>query len=210
MTAKPLLPLEVTAQASDALAWLRTKVPASAQLTGDTRRLARGDVFLAYVLGNERLSTDGRPHIAQAIAAGAGAILYEADGFDWTFGDAVPHLALNSLHQLAGPIAAGWYGNPARGMAVTGITGTNGKTSCSQWLARCCRPPARRARPSARSAPASPMRSSRPASPRPMRCNCRPAWLACMMPARARWRWKCPPTASNRSAWRVRISRSRC
>lgn len=136
MTAKPLLPLEVTAQASDALAWLRTKLPASARLTGDTRRLAQGDVFLAYVLGNERLSTDGRPHIAQAIAAGAGAILYEADGFDWPFGDAVPHLALNNLHQLAGPIAAGWYGNPARGVAVTGMTGTNGKTSCSQWLAR--------------------------------------------------------------------------
>ncbi|QQX86255.1 UDP-N-acetylmuramoyl-L-alanyl-D-glutamate--2,6-diaminopimelate ligase [Cupriavidus necator] len=136
MTAKPLLPLEVTAQASNALAWLRTNVAAAAQLTGDTRRLARGDVFFAYVLGNERLATDGRPYIAQAIAAGAGAIVYEADGFDWPFGDVVPHLAVSRLHQLAGPIAAGWHGNPVRGLAVTGITGTNGKTSCSQWLAR--------------------------------------------------------------------------
>ncbi|KWR87665.1 UDP-N-acetylmuramoyl-L-alanyl-D-glutamate--2,6-diaminopimelate ligase [Cupriavidus sp. IDO] len=136
MTVKPLLPLEVTTQASNALAWLRTNVQASAQLTGDTRRLARGDVFFAYVLGNERLATDGRPHIAQAIAAGAGAVVYEADGFDWTFGDAVPHLAVTNLYQVAGPIAAGWHGNPARGLAVTGITGTNGKTSCSQWLAR--------------------------------------------------------------------------
>jgi len=136
MTAKPLLPLEVTARASDALAWLRTQVPARVQLTGDTRRLSPGDVFLAYVLGNERLATDGRPHIAQAISAGAGAILYEADGYDWAFGDAVPHLALPNLYQLAGPIAAGWHGNPARGLAVTGVTGTNGKTSCSQWLAR--------------------------------------------------------------------------
>ncbi|MCO4892257.1 UDP-N-acetylmuramoyl-L-alanyl-D-glutamate--2,6-diaminopimelate ligase [Cupriavidus sp. WGtm5] len=136
MTAKPLLPLEVTAQASNALAWLRTNVAAAAQLSGDTRRLARGDVFFAYVLGNDRLATDGRPYIAQAIAAGAGAVVYEADGFDWPFGDAVPHLAVSRLHQLAGPIAAGWHGNPARGLAVTGITGTNGKTSCSQWLAR--------------------------------------------------------------------------
>ncbi|AQV95692.1 UDP-N-acetylmuramoyl-L-alanyl-D-glutamate--2, 6-diaminopimelate ligase [Cupriavidus necator] len=136
MTAKPLLPLEVTAQASNALAWLRTNVSAAAQLSGDTRRLARGDVFFAYVLGNARLATDGRPHIAQAIAAGAGAVVYEADGFDWPFGDVVPHLALSHLYQLAGPVAAGWHGNPARGLAVTGITGTNGKTSCSQWLAR--------------------------------------------------------------------------
>ena len=136
MTAMPLLPLEVSAQASTALAWLRTHAPATARLTGDTRRLQPGDVFFAYVLGNDRLATDGRPHIDKAIAAGASAIVYEADGFQWPHGDAVPHLAVSQLHALAGPIAAGWHGNAARGLAVTGITGTNGKTSCAQWLAR--------------------------------------------------------------------------
>jgi len=136
MTAKPLLPLEVSAQASNALAWLRTHAPATARLTGDTRRLQPGDVFFAYVLGNERLATDGRPHIDKAIAAGASAILYEADGYAWTHGDAVPYLAVSQLHELAGPIAAGWHGVAARGLSVTGITGTNGKTSCAQWLAR--------------------------------------------------------------------------
>ena len=136
MTAKPLLPIEVSTQASNALAWLYAHVPAGAKLTGDTRRLQPGDVFLAYVLGNERLATDGRPHIAGAIAAGASALIYEADGFDWSHGDAVPHLGLPQLHRLAGPIAAGWYGVGARNLAVSGITGTNGKTSCAQWLAR--------------------------------------------------------------------------
>lgn len=136
MTAKPLLPIEVSAQASVALAWLHAHAPAGARLTGDTRRLQPGDVFFAYVLGNERLATDGRPHIDKAIAAGASAVIYEADGFDWPHGDAVPHLPVSQLHWLAGPIAAGWYGNGARGLAVTGITGTNGKTSCAQWLAR--------------------------------------------------------------------------
>jgi UDP-N-acetylmuramoyl-L-alanyl-D-glutamate--2,6-diaminopimelate ligase len=136
MIARPLLPLEVTTRAAEVLTWLRQHVRADAELTGDTRRMRAGDVFFAYVLGNARLATDGRPHIARAIAAGAGAILYEADGFDWSFGEAVPHLAVPNLHQLAGPIAAGWHGNPARGLAITGITGTNGKTSCSQWLAR--------------------------------------------------------------------------
>lgn len=136
MTAKPLLPIEVSAQASVALAWLHAHAPAGARLTGDTRRLQPGDVFFAYVLGNERLATDGRPHIDKAIAAGASAVIYEADGFDWPHGDAVPHLPVSQLHWLAGPIAAGWYGIGARGLAVTGITGTNGKTSCAQWLAR--------------------------------------------------------------------------
>lgn len=132
----PLTPLEIAAQAADALAWLRAHAPASATLAGDTRRLQPGDVFFAYVLGNARLATDGRPHIADAIARGASAVIHEAEGFDWPHGEAVPHLAVTGLCQLAGPIAAGWFGNRARGMAVTGITGTNGKTSCSQWLAR--------------------------------------------------------------------------
>jgi len=136
MTGKPLLPLEVSAQASNALAWLRTHAPENAQLTGDTRRLQPGDVFFAYVLGNERLATDGRPHIDKAIAAGASAIVYEADNFTWAHGDRVPHLTVSQLHELAGPISAGWHGIAARKLAVTGITGTNGKTSCSQWLAR--------------------------------------------------------------------------
>jgi len=136
MTAQPLLPLEVSVQASNALAWLHAHAPAGAKLTGDTRRLQPGDVFFAYVLGNERLATDGRPHIDKAIAVGASAVIYEAEGFTWTHGDGVPHLGIPRLHELAGPIAAGWYGVAARGLTVTGITGTNGKTSCAQWLAR--------------------------------------------------------------------------
>lgn len=122
--------------AVDAVAWLRQHARAEAALTGDTRRLSAGDVFFAYVLGNQRLSTDGRPHIADAIARGAAAVVHESRGYAWTHGDAVPHLAIEDLHALAGPIAAEWYGIAVRQLAVTGITGTNGKTSCSQWLAR--------------------------------------------------------------------------
>mgnify|MGYP003351098182 CR=1 FL=1 len=43
MTAKPLLPIEVSTQASNALAWLHAHAPAGAKLTGDTRRLQPGD-----------------------------------------------------------------------------------------------------------------------------------------------------------------------
>ncbi|MGY8525795.1 UDP-N-acetylmuramoyl-L-alanyl-D-glutamate--2,6-diaminopimelate ligase [Paracidovorax citrulli] len=121
---------------SDAIAFLRAHAAPGARLTGDTRRLQPGDVFFAYVLGNPRLSSDGRPYIAEAIARGAAAVVFEGDGFAWPHGETVPHLAVRELHRHAGPIAAGWYENDARGLAVTGITGTNGKTSCSQWLAR--------------------------------------------------------------------------
>ena len=126
--------------AAKAAAWLRQHAGQqsghTARLTGDTRRLRQGDVFFAYVLGNQRLSTDGRPYIGEALARGAAAVVYESRGYEWPHGDAVPHLPIEGLERLAGPIAAAWYGNAARGLAITGITGTNGKTSCSQWLAR--------------------------------------------------------------------------
>ena len=35
-----------------------------------------------------------------------------------------------------GPIAAGYYGSPSERLLSVGVTGTNGKTSCSQWIAQ--------------------------------------------------------------------------
>jgi UDP-N-acetylmuramoyl-L-alanyl-D-glutamate--2,6-diaminopimelate ligase len=44
-------------------------------------------------------------------------------------------LAVPALNELAGSIASGWYCDPSDTMRVIGVTGTNGKTSCSQWIA---------------------------------------------------------------------------
>ena len=135
-----MLPIELAAEADNALTWLRAHAPATARLTGDTRRLAPGDVFFAYVLGNQRLSTDGRPHIAQAIAAGASAVIYEADGFAWQHGEAVAHLGVDGLH-LAGPVAAtaAWR----QPLAVTGTPAAPmaRPRAASGWPG-CCRRPA--------------------------------------------------------------------
>ena len=48
-------------------------------LAADSRAVARGDVFLAYP--GER--TDGRRFVADAVAHGAAAVLWERDGFAW-------------------------------------------------------------------------------------------------------------------------------
>lgn len=42
---------------------------------------------------------------------------------------------MKALDELAGPIASAWYGEPTASMLTIGVTGTNGKTSCSQWIA---------------------------------------------------------------------------
>lgn len=115
----------------DILAWLRASAPA-AQLSSDSRSIAAGDVFLAYP-GD---TTDGRRYIAHAVAAGARAVVYEADGFAWDDALAVPHRAVPALKQVAGPLAAAYYGRPDEQMFTVAVTGTNGKTSCTQWLGK--------------------------------------------------------------------------
>jgi UDP-N-acetylmuramoyl-L-alanyl-D-glutamate--2,6-diaminopimelate ligase len=103
-----------------------------AGLEADSRALERGDVFLAYP-GEH---ADGRQFVADAVARGAGAVLWERDGFAWPRALDVPNVAVAGLKRLAGPLAAEVYGRPSEKLWAVGVTGTNGKTSCSQWIAR--------------------------------------------------------------------------
>lgn len=106
-------------------------VPVS-RVVADSRKVAAGDLFLAC-MGEYQ---DGRNFIPQAIAAGAAAVLWEQDDFSWNPAWQVPHLAVPGLRWLAGPIAAHVLGDPSRHMPVIGVTGTNGKTSITHWLAQ--------------------------------------------------------------------------
>ena len=127
----------IAARFTPVLDWLRAQVPAGADITSDTRKLKTGDVFVAYVLGNVRKHGDGRPHIPQAIAAGASAVLAEAHGYAMPADAPVRILPVDGLAELAGPLAAQWYSVPGPDtLRVIGVTGTNGKTSCSQWIAQ--------------------------------------------------------------------------
>ncbi len=116
--------------AIDVVAQLRRQAPAARGMTADSRRVSAGDVFLAFP-GDVH---DGRRHIAAAIGAGAAAVLWEPAGHDWREGD-VTNLAVPDLRANAASLAAAWYGDPSKNLWMTGITGTNGKTSVSHWLA---------------------------------------------------------------------------
>jgi UDP-N-acetylmuramoyl-L-alanyl-D-glutamate--2,6-diaminopimelate ligase len=103
------------------------------RLETDSRRVRQGDVFVAFP--GER--SDGRSYIPQAIAAGARAVVWEADGFGWSAQWRVPNVGIAGLRRQLGHLAAHVYGQPSAKMWVVGVTGTNGKTSCSQWIAQC-------------------------------------------------------------------------
>ncbi|WP_374352851.1 UDP-N-acetylmuramoyl-L-alanyl-D-glutamate--2,6-diaminopimelate ligase [Chitinimonas sp.] len=107
-------------------------VAAGRRIVADSRQLAPGDCFIAY----RGEYADGRSHIPAAIAAGAGAVLWEAEEFVWQGDWAVPNLPLPALRDLAGIVAAHLLGNPSQAMFSVGVTGTNGKTSCAHWLAQ--------------------------------------------------------------------------
>jgi UDP-N-acetylmuramoyl-L-alanyl-D-glutamate--2,6-diaminopimelate ligase len=121
--------LATVSSLAEILAWLQDVAPA-AQLSSDSRTVAEGDVFFAYP-GDD---ADGRKYISQAVQQGARAVVYEADDFHWDDAWDVPHLAIAQLKKSAGSIANAYYGQPDAHMFTVAVTGTNGKTSCTQWL----------------------------------------------------------------------------
>ncbi|MGF6776606.1 UDP-N-acetylmuramoyl-L-alanyl-D-glutamate--2,6-diaminopimelate ligase [Paraburkholderia sp. GAS334] len=116
-------------QIADALTWLHARVQPAAHLHADTRSIAAGDVFLAYAVDG----ADNRPFIDNAIERGATAVLVQPENFTAAI-DPATTLAVPALNELAGSIASAWYSDPSDAMLVVGVTGTNGKTSCSQWI----------------------------------------------------------------------------
>ena len=115
--------------AQDAVRWLRGQI--TGRLQTDSRQVAKGDAFIAW----PGAATDGRAHVAQALARGAAACLVEAQGVEaFDFSDA-RIVALPGLKAASGEIAALWYDRPSEQLQVLAVTGTNGKTTTAWWLA---------------------------------------------------------------------------
>ncbi len=107
----------------------------------DSRSVSKGDVFFA--LSGTR--AHGHDYIAQALAADAAAVLWDRAPGVASIDQAkighgkhhsVPVIGVERLREHLGEIAARYYGHPSHSMTVFGVTGTNGKTSCSQFVAR--------------------------------------------------------------------------
>ena len=105
------------------------------RLTSDSRRAAPGSAFFAW----PGRAGDGRRHIGEAVARGCAAVLWEAGadegGFRWNPDWPVPNVPVRNLRHEAGFLANAFHGRPSEAMWVCGVTGTNGKTSCAQWIA---------------------------------------------------------------------------
>lgn len=110
--------------------WLKERVQGA--LHADSRPVGAGDGFIAW----PGAATDGRKHVASALAQGAAACLVEHDGveaFDFQGDDRIA--SYPGLKAATGPIASAFYDNPSAALEVLAVTGTNGKTSTAWWLA---------------------------------------------------------------------------
>lgn len=105
-------------------------------LTLDSRAVVTGNVFIALAGSKQH----GLSHAKQAETQGACAIIFDPAGGGRELVDDfqgnVPLIAVDNLGLALGDIAARFYGDPSLSMTVIGITGTNGKTSCSQFLSQ--------------------------------------------------------------------------
>jgi len=117
-----------------------TVIDSDCEVTGlsiNSREVHQGDLFIAC---------RGEQHHAlkfavDAINRGAVAIVYETplDNIEDLAGLAVyaiPVIAVSGLSNKVGFIADRFYARPSQSMRVVGVTGTNGKTSCSHFLAQ--------------------------------------------------------------------------
>ncbi len=101
-------------------------------MTADSRQVQAGSLFVAY----KGDATDGRAYIPQAITSGASAVMWEQEGFAWNADWKVPNQSVAELKQAVGMLASEFYGKPSEQLWMVGVTGTNGKTTCSHWLAQ--------------------------------------------------------------------------
>ena len=117
----------------DAVALLSRLAVRPRRITADSRQVRAGDAFAAF----PGQLADGRTFIPDAIARGAGSVLWEALSFRWDAAWRVSNVAVEDLKAKLGAIAHQIYSRPSHDLSVIGVTGTNGKTSCTHWIAQC-------------------------------------------------------------------------
>ncbi len=115
----------------DAIDALPTKI---VHATASSRDVRPGSIFLAY----PGATHDGRNFIGDAAARGVAAVLVEYSelGQQFVIEPNVPIIMVKGLRAFASGIGAHVNQHPANELWMVGVTGTNGKTSVSHWIAQ--------------------------------------------------------------------------
>jgi len=101
-------------------------------LCADSREVEPGQVFVA----RRGASSDGARFIEPAVRAGAVAVLREGVPGFHVRADGVAEVYVADVAAATGVLADRFFDHPSRALEVVGVTGTNGKTSVSHFLAQ--------------------------------------------------------------------------
>lgn len=94
----------------------------------DSRKVQPGFLFVAV----KGTLSDGHAFLGKAVESGACAIVCET--LPDLVADKVTYVTVKSSAQALGIIAGNFYGNPSEKLKLTGVTGTNGKTTTATLL----------------------------------------------------------------------------
>ncbi|WP_344865975.1 UDP-N-acetylmuramoyl-L-alanyl-D-glutamate--2,6-diaminopimelate ligase [Planomonospora alba] len=108
----------------------RAPLAAVSGVTIDSRQVRRGDLYVAL----PGSTVHGADFAAQALAAGAAAILTDPAGREAAAATGLPVLVVPDPRAVLGRVSAWVYGRPAQDMTVIGVTGTSGKTTTTFML----------------------------------------------------------------------------
>ena len=120
----------------EVLSGVRLRQPISAELAGadiggleyDSRRVGQGYLFFAFP-GSR---ADGRQFAQDALARGAAAVASESEAPDASW--AARWVRVEHGRQALALAARNYYGKPDERLGLTGITGTNGKTTTAYLI----------------------------------------------------------------------------
>jgi UDP-N-acetylmuramoyl-L-alanyl-D-glutamate--2,6-diaminopimelate ligase len=91
----------------------------------DSREVKPGDVFFAVVQGVDRYK-----FLDQVVERGAAAVVGERAGIELS----IPHIQVAETRAALAHVSAAFYGFPARELTMIGVTGTDGKTTTSNFI----------------------------------------------------------------------------
>ncbi len=94
----------------------------------DSRKAGKGSVFIAI----KGVQADGHQFIDKAIQQGATAIVCEQ--LPASIQEGITYLQVSNAHEAAAYMAHNFYGEPSKKVKLTGVTGTNGKTTIATLL----------------------------------------------------------------------------
>ncbi len=103
-------------------------------ISSDSRQVGKGDVFIAIQGG----TSHGLDFLDQAIDAGVAAVVWDSSTGEARSAD-IPMIAVSGLATHLGTIANRFFDTPSKRIKVSGVTGTNGKTTVAYLIMQCLR-----------------------------------------------------------------------